>query len=68
MKPIASPSVPPPTLAVVKLLARYRRHADSDAETLEVVVEAADYETAVVEARSRVAEGDDLLSVQTLED
>lgn len=52
----------------MKLLARYRRHNDTAADTLEVVVEAPDYETAVAEARARVAEGDDLMSVQTLED
>lgn len=51
----------------MKLLARYRRHADTDAETLEVTIEAADYEAAVAEARARTAEGDDLLSVQVMD-
>lgn len=50
----------------MKLLARYRRHNDTAADTVEAVIEAADYETAVFEARSRIAPGDDLLSVQTL--
>lgn len=52
----------------MKLLARYRRHADTSAETLEVTVEAADYGQALAEARSRAADGDDLLSVQVLKD
>lgn len=48
----------------MKITARYRRHGETDADTLEVVIEAANYETALAEARSRAAEGDDLLSVQ----
>lgn len=51
----------------MQLLARYRRHNDTAAEPLEVVVEAASYDDAVAEARARTADGDDLLSVQTLE-
>lgn len=49
--------------AAVKILARYRRHSESDATTHEVVIEAADYDAGLAEARGRAAEGDDLLSV-----
>lgn len=52
---------------IVQLLARYRRHGDTAADPLELVVEADTYDEAVAQARARAAEGDDLLSVQTLE-
>lgn len=49
----------------VQLLARYRRHGDSSAEIVEVIVEGDSYTQAWAAARARTAEGDDLLSVQT---
>lgn len=51
----------------VRLLARYRAHADSDATTTEVTVEGDDYDQAVANARAQAAEGDDLLSVLVLD-
>jgi hypothetical protein len=52
---------------VTTILARYRRHGDTAADPGEVTVEAADYDTALAEARARAVDGDDLLSVLTLE-
>lgn len=49
------------------ILARYRRRGDTAAESLDVEVEGADYDDALAQARARKADGDDLLSVQTLD-
>jgi hypothetical protein len=52
---------------VTTLLARYRRHGDTTADTIEVQVEGDNYDDALTQARARAVDGDDLLSVLTLE-
>lgn len=51
----------------VQVLARYRRHGDTSADVVEVLVEADSYGQALIQARARAADGDDLISVQTVQ-
>lgn len=49
------------------LLARYRRTGDTTTDSVEIQVEGPDYDTALADARARTADGDHLISVQTVQ-
>lgn len=54
-------------MSPVQVLARYRRRGDTSADVVEVIVEADSYGQALTQARARTADGDDLISVQTIQ-
>jgi hypothetical protein len=51
----------------VRLLARYRRHNDTAADTVEQTIEADTYADARDQARAGTIDGDNLMSIQVLD-